>query len=129
MQSSNTFPTDLLYSTRFKKYIDWPFTCARFSNVSTLHKNYSTFHIFLSYRTDSDYIKSTRTWTKAGSSMLVAKYELPAPGMQFIEEYEDFYGVENRQKVHLGSGAGVGHGNLEYTHGFVRVYITIDTRE
>ena len=119
MQTNSFAQNELIYSTLYKKYHEWPFTCARFSTSNNAFKNYSSFQIFLSYRTDAEYNKSTRSWSKSGSSVHVGNYEIENEGMQFIEEYKGFYGVEDRDKHYYGPESGVGNGNLEYTHGFV----------
>lgn len=93
---------DILYNSIVRRYLEWPCTCARFGLLTSTHSNYSTLKFFVSYRTDSDYNKQARAWSKVGSSIMVGSLQLPDEGKSFIEEYEGFYGTEEYKKKRNG---------------------------
>lgn len=93
---------DILYSSIVRRYLEWPCTCARFGLLTSTQQNYSTLKFFVSYRTDSDYNRQARSWSKHGSSIMVGSLQLPDQGKAFIEEYEGFYGTEEYKRKRNG---------------------------
>jgi hypothetical protein len=116
---SDLYCMDFLYSCITRRYIDWPFTCARFGPHTSPNRNYATYQFFLAYRTDSDYNKATRCWNKVGSCIIIGSAELADEGTCFLEDYECFYGIEDHKK--LGRGL---NGGLDFTHILVTDRIT-----
>lgn len=116
---TDMYSMDFMYSCYLRRYIDWPFTCARFGPHTSLNKNYATYQFFLAYRTDSEYNKTTRSWNKSSSCIIIGSAELADEGTCFVEDLECFYGIEDHKK--LGRGL---NGGLEFTHMLVRFGLT-----
>lgn len=116
---TDLYSMDFMYSCILRRYIDWPFTCARFGPHTSANRDYATYQFFLAYRTDSEYNKTNRTWNKVGSCIIIGSAELADEGSCFLEDYECFYGIEDHKK--LGRGL---NGGLDFTHFLVRVDLT-----
>jgi hypothetical protein len=109
----NTASDEIAYSCISRTAIDWPLTCCRFGPHSNSHRQYTSFQLFLAYRTDSEYSKTQRSWNRVGSSVMIGHVQMPEEGKTFLEESLGFYGVDIDRAKGRACGSS---GEPEFTH-------------